>query len=62
MFRSLIIIILGGVLAWLILRLSRTLKEGSIGGSKAESPPLDSGKIIDAEFEDVGEDAESEEE
>lgn len=53
MFRSLLIIILGGVLAWLILRLRRTLKEVVPGESRKRPSPLGDKKIIDAEFEDV---------
>ncbi|UCH10914.1 MAG: hypothetical protein JSU61_03240 [Fidelibacterota bacterium] len=60
MFRSLLVIILGGVLAWLIMRLTRTLKEGPmVRESKREATPLGGKKIIDAEFEDVDEDADS---
>ena len=53
MLRSLLVILLGGVLAWLILRLSRTLKEVVPGEDRRRPSPLGGKKIIDAEFEDV---------
>ena len=59
MFRSLLVIILGGVLAWLILRLTRTIKEGPQGESKADASTLGNKRIIDAEFEDVDEEPDS---
>ena len=53
--RSLLIIILGGLLVWLILRLSRTLKEFMPGEHRKKPSPLGNKKIIDAEFEDITE-------
>jgi hypothetical protein len=53
--RSLLIILLGVVLVWLILRLSRTLKEFMPGESRKKPSPLGNKKIIDAEFEDITE-------
>ncbi|UCD38533.1 MAG: hypothetical protein JSW54_03385, partial [Fidelibacterota bacterium] len=58
MFRSVLIIILGAVLAWLILRLTRTVKDVLPGESKRRPSPLGGKKIIDAEFEDVTEEEE----
>ena len=55
MIRTLLIIVLGGLLAWLILHLSRTLKEVMPGQTREQSPSLKDRKIIDAEFEDVTE-------
>ncbi len=55
MIRTLLIIVLGGLLAWLILHLSRTLKEVMPGQPREQSSPLNEKKIIDAEFEDVNE-------
>lgn len=59
MLRSLLIILLGVVLVWLILRLSRTLKEVMPGKPRKNSSPLGNKKIIDAEFEDVTEEDET---
>jgi hypothetical protein len=61
MFRSLLIIILGGLLMWLILRLSRTLQDAVPRRGEADkSPtPLENDKIIDAEFEDINDKSES---
>ena len=61
MFRSLLIIILGGLLMWLILRLSRTLQDAvpRRGESDKSSTPLEKDKIIDAEFEDINNKSES---
>ena len=59
--RSLLIILLGGLLVWLILRLSRTLKEFMPGELRKKSSPLGNKKIIDAEFEDVTEEDVTEE-
>ncbi len=53
--RSLLIILLGGLLVWLILRLSSTLKEFMPGEPRKKPSPLGSKKIIDAEFEDITE-------
>ncbi len=53
--RSLLIILLGGLLVWLILRLSRTLKEFMPGEPRKKPSPLGNKKIIDAEFEDITE-------
>jgi len=55
MIRTLLIIVLGGLLAWLILHLSRTLKEVMPGQQREQSSPLNDKKIIDAEFEDMTE-------
>ena len=57
--RSLLIILLGVLLVWLILRLSRTIKEVLPGESRKRSSPLSNKKIIDAEFEDVTEEDET---
>lgn len=55
--RSLLIILLGGILVWLIFRLGRTVREVMPGESRKQTSPLGDKKIIDAEFEDVtGED------
>ena len=51
--RSMLIIILGGVLAWLILRLIRTVRQIMPREPSRPSVPIQSEKIIDAEFEDV---------
>jgi hypothetical protein len=53
--RSLLIIILGGLLMWLILRLSRTLQDAVPRSGKADNAPtpLENDKIIEAEFEDI---------
>ena len=53
MFRSLLIIILGGLLAWLILRLIRTVGEIMPGEPTKSASSVRHEKIIDAEFEDV---------
>ena len=54
MLRSLLILILGGVLAWLIFRLTRTLREVMPPNEERKpASPLGGKKIIDAEFEDV---------
>lgn len=56
MLRSILIIVLGGLLMWLILRLSRTLQDSvPRQGKAADAPPtpLENDKIIDAEFEDI---------
>ncbi|MFB0515624.1 MAG: hypothetical protein ACETWG_03360 [Candidatus Neomarinimicrobiota bacterium] len=53
MFRSLLIILLGGLVIWLIFRLTRTLKEVLPGESRKRPSALEDRKIIDAEFEDV---------
>ena len=58
MFRSLLIIILGGVLAWLILRLIRTVRQIIPGEPTKPVDPFQNEKIIDAEFEDVERDDE----
>ena len=54
MFRSLLIVFLGGLLAWLILRLVRTVREvmPGTGDESASATPPDE-KIIDAEFEEI---------
>jgi hypothetical protein len=44
---------------WLILRLSRTIKEVLPGKPRKSSSPLGNNKIIDAEFEDVTEEDET---
>jgi hypothetical protein len=61
MLRSLLIIILGGLLMWLILRLSRTLQDAVPRRGTAEDgrAPLENDKIIEAEFEDIKEKNES---
>ncbi len=59
--RSLLIILLGGLLVWLILRLSRTLKNFMPGEPRKKPSPLGNNKIIDAEFEDVTEEDETKE-
>lgn len=58
MFRSLLIIILGGALAWLILHLIRTLRQIMPGEPPKPATPIPNEKIIDAEFEDVERDDE----
>ncbi|MCH7858299.1 MAG: hypothetical protein IID14_01205 [Candidatus Marinimicrobia bacterium] len=58
MFRSLLIIILGGVLAWLILHLIRTVRQVMPGEPAKPADPFQNEKIIDAEFEDVEQDDE----
>ncbi|MFC1543598.1 hypothetical protein ACFL4K_03555 [Candidatus Neomarinimicrobiota bacterium] len=58
--RSLLIIILGGLLVWLILRLSRTVKDVMPGKPREQSSPISDTKIIDAEFEEVNKEENSE--
>lgn len=53
--RSLLLILLGVLLVWLIFRLSRTLREVLPGEPRKRSSLLGNKKIIDAEFEDVTE-------
>lgn len=53
MMRSLLIIILGGAIAWLVLQLIRTVKSIAPGKSEGPDDLVSNGKIIDAEFEDV---------
>ncbi|UCH63837.1 MAG: hypothetical protein JSU77_05175 [Fidelibacterota bacterium] len=53
--RSILIILLAGLLVWLILRLSRTMKDFMPGEPRKKPSPLGNKKIIDAEFEDVAE-------
>lgn len=56
MFRSLLILILGGLLAWLVLKLVQTIQimmPRDENVRKKSSSPLGGKKIIDAEFEDL---------
>ena len=61
MFRSLLIIILGGALAWLILHIIRTVRQIMPGEPGRPAAPIQNEKIIDAEFEDVERDDEDQE-
>jgi len=56
MLRSLMIIILGGAIAWMVLRLSRTMRQIMPGDKQETPPPFKDDQIIDAEFEDLEED------
>jgi len=63
MFRSLLILFLGGLLAWLVLKLVQTIQIMMPRGEnvrKKSSLPLGGKKIIDAEFEDLDSEAEEE--
>ncbi len=55
MLRSLMIIILGGAIAWMVLRLSKTMRQIMPGDTKKPPPPFKDDQIIDAEFEDLDE-------
>ena len=61
MIRSLLILILGGALAWLILHLIRTVRQIMPGEPDRTTAPIENQKIIDAEFEDVERDDEDQE-
>ncbi|MEE9465538.1 MAG: hypothetical protein V3W14_08220 [Candidatus Neomarinimicrobiota bacterium] len=50
------IIILGGAIAWMILRLLRTMRQIMPGDKQKTPPPFKDDQIIDAEFEDLEED------
>ena len=56
MSRSLLVLLLVGALAWLVMRLIRTLGQIMPGESPQRPVPRSKSKIIDAEFEDVAKD------
>ncbi len=56
MFRTLFIIALGGAIGWLVLRLSKTMRQIMPGDEQKTRPPFKDDQIIDAEFEDLDED------
>ncbi len=60
MFRSLLVIIIGGIVIWLIIRLSLMMKDALPGAPRKRSSPLKEGRIIDAEFEDITKEEEQE--
>ena len=57
MFRTLLIFIVGGILAGMVMRLIRTVSNVLPRDEKQDKKPLTKGKIIDAEFEDLDEDS-----
>ena len=58
--RSLLVLVLVGALAWLVIRLIRTLGQIMPGDAPHRPIPPGKRKIIDAEFEDVDQDDSSE--
>ncbi len=56
MFRTLFIIALGGAIGWMVLRLTRTMRQIMPGDKQNTPPPFKDDQIIDAEFEDLEED------
>ena len=54
--RGLLLLIVGALLARMLLRLVRTLRSALPGEDGQKDGPIKSGKIIDAEFEDVDRD------
>ncbi len=56
MFRTLFIILLGVAISWLVLRLTKTMRQIMPGDEQKTSSPFKDDQIIDAEFEDLEDD------
>lgn len=56
MFRTLFIIALGGAISWMVLRLSKSMRQIMPGDEQKTPPPFKDDQIIDAEFEDLEDD------
>ncbi len=56
MFRTLFIIALGAAISWMVVRLSKSMRQIMPGDDQKTPSPFKEDQIIDAEFEDLEED------